>query len=169
MKEYSFKSMDELKKFLEERKDEERELFYYGDLDTLDGNLYTIKDIEKDMDPSWFEDGGVSTVYEFEEGEIEEEEEVKTREGYEVTAWDSRDNVYHYGIFDTEKEAVYRAEGVLDEMKREHRECTVYVDKGIFEWNEDRKRWDGDSDKYDYEQILVLYTSTEEEEEEDEE
>ena len=43
MKEYSFKSMDELKKFLEERKDEERELFYYGDLDTLDGNLYTIK------------------------------------------------------------------------------------------------------------------------------
>ena len=169
MKEYSFKSMDELKKFLEERKDEERELFYYGDLDTLDGNLYTIKDIEKDMDPSWFEDGGVSTVYEFEEGEIEEEEEVKTREGYEVTVWDSRDDVCHYGIFDTEKEAVYRAEGVLDEMKREHRECTVYVDKGIFEWNENRKRWDGDSDKYDYEQILVLYTSTEEEGEEDEE
>ena len=100
-----------------------RELFYYGDLDTLDGNLYTIKDIEKDMDPSWFEDGGVSTVYEFEEGEIEEEEEVKTREGYEVTVWDSRDDVCHYGIFDTEKEAVYRAEGVLDEMKREHREC----------------------------------------------
>ena len=111
----------------------------------------------------------MSTVYEFEEGEIEEEEEMKTREGYEVTAWDSRDNVYHYGVFDTEKEAVYRAEGVLDEMKREHRECTVYVDKGIFEWNEERKRWDGDSDKYDYEQILVLYTSTEEEEEEDEE
>ena len=55
MKEYTFRSMEELKKFLEERKDEEIELFYYGDLDTLDGNLYTIKDIEKDMDPSWFE------------------------------------------------------------------------------------------------------------------
>lgn len=158
MKEYTFTNM-------EERKDDKGELFYYGDLDNLDGDLYTIQDIKKDLCKEWFEDGGISTVYEFEEGEIEDEE-VKTKEGYEVTVWDSRDNVYHYGVFDTEKEAVYRAEGVLDEMKREHRECTVYVDKGIFEWNEERKRWDGDSDKYNYEQILVLYTSTEEEGEE---
>ena len=169
MKGYTFRNMEELKKFLEERKDDKGERYYYGDLDNLDGDLYTIQDIEKDVCKEWFEDGGVSTVYEFEEEEIEEEEEVKIREGYEVTVGDSRDNVDHCGIFDTEKEAVYRAEGVLDEMKREHRECTVYVDKGIFEWNEERKRWDGDSDKYDYEQILVLYTSTEEEEEKDEE
>ena len=78
MKEYSFKSRDELKKILEERKNEKRELFYYGDLDNLDGDLYTIQDIEKDLCKEWFEDGRVSTVYEFEEGEIEEEEEVKT-------------------------------------------------------------------------------------------
>ena len=64
MKGYTFRNMEELKKFLEERKDEEIELFYYGDLDTLDGNLYTIKDIEKDMDAYWSEDGGVSTIYE---------------------------------------------------------------------------------------------------------
>ena len=75
MKGYTFRSMEELKKFLEERKDDKGERYYYGDLDNLYGDLYTIKDIEKDMDPSWFEDSGVSTVYEFEEGEIEEEEE----------------------------------------------------------------------------------------------
>ena len=169
MDKLTFTTYDELMAWLESRKDDKEERYYYGDIECLNGELYTIEDIMHDAEPSWFEDGGVSTVYEFEEGEIEEEEEVKTREGYEVTVWDSRDDVCHYGIFDTEKEAVYRAEGVLDEMKREHRECTVYVDKGIFEWNEDRKRWDEDSDKYDYEQILVLYTSTEEEEEEDEE
>ena len=75
MKEYTFTNMEELKKFLEERKDDKRERYYYGDLDNLDGDLYTIQDIEKDLCEEWFEDGGISTVYEFEEGEIEEEEE----------------------------------------------------------------------------------------------
>ena len=75
MKEYTFTNMEELKKFLEERKDDKGERYYYGDLDNLDGDLYTIQDIEKDLCKEWFEDGGVSTVYESEEGEIEEEEE----------------------------------------------------------------------------------------------
>ena len=75
MKEYTFTNMEELKKFLEERKDDKGERYYYGDLDNLDGDLYTIQDIEKDRCKEWFEDGGISTVYEFEEGEIEEEEE----------------------------------------------------------------------------------------------
>ena len=68
MKEYTFTNMEELKKFLEERKDDKEERYYYGD-------LYTIQDIEKDLCKEWFEDGGISTVYEFEEGEIEEEGE----------------------------------------------------------------------------------------------
>ena len=75
MKGYTFRNMEELKKFLEERKDDKGERYYYGDLDNLDGDLYTIQDIEKDLCKEWLEDGGVSTVYEFEEGEIEEEEE----------------------------------------------------------------------------------------------
>ena len=75
MKEYTFTNMEELKKFLEERKDDKGERYYYGDLDNLDGYLYTIQDIEKDLCKEWFEDGGVSTGYEFEEGEIEEEGE----------------------------------------------------------------------------------------------
>ena len=75
MKEYTFTNMEELKKFLEERKDDKEERYYYGDLDNLDGDLYTIQDIKKDLCKEWFEDGGISTVYELEEGEIEEEEE----------------------------------------------------------------------------------------------
>ena len=66
MKEYTFTNMEELKKFLEERKDDKEERYYYGDLDNLDGDLYTIQDIEKDLCKEWFEDGGASTIYEFE-------------------------------------------------------------------------------------------------------
>ena len=49
MKEYTFTNMEELKKFLEERKDDKGERYYYGDLDNLDGDLYTIQDIKKDL------------------------------------------------------------------------------------------------------------------------
>ena len=33
----------------------------------MDGELYTIADIMHDAEPSWFDDGGVSTIYEFSE------------------------------------------------------------------------------------------------------
>ena len=75
MNELTFTTYEELMEWLEARKDDKEKRYYYGDIECMDGELYTIEDIIHDAEPSWFEDGGISTVYEFEEGEIEEEGE----------------------------------------------------------------------------------------------
>ena len=66
MNELTFTTYDELMAWLESRKDDKEERYYYGDIECLNGELYTIEDIMHDAEPSWFEDGGVSTIYEFE-------------------------------------------------------------------------------------------------------
>ena len=66
MKHYTFNSLEELKGFIEERREEKRELFYYGDIECMDGHLYTIEDIERDAVTPWFENGSEADVYEFE-------------------------------------------------------------------------------------------------------
>ena len=66
MDELTFTTYDELMAWLESRKDDKEERYYYGDIECLNGELYTIEDIMHDAEPSWFEDGGVSTIYEFE-------------------------------------------------------------------------------------------------------
>ena len=66
MDELTFTTYDELMEWLESRKDDQEERYYYGDIECLNGELYTIEDIMHDAEPSWFEDGGVSTIYEFE-------------------------------------------------------------------------------------------------------
>ena len=66
MNELTFTSYDELMAWIESRKDDKEERYYYGDIECLNGELYTIEDIMHDAEPSWFEDGGVSTIYEFE-------------------------------------------------------------------------------------------------------
>ena len=66
MDELTFTTYDELMEWLEARKDDKEERYYYGDIECLNGELYTIEDIMHDAEPSWFEDGGVSTIYEFE-------------------------------------------------------------------------------------------------------
>ena len=66
MNELTFTSYEELMEWLESRKDDKEERYYYGDIECLNGELYTIEDIKHDAEPSWFEDGGVSTIYEFE-------------------------------------------------------------------------------------------------------
>ena len=66
MNELTFTTYDELMAWLESRKDDKEERYYYGDIECLNGELYTIEDIKHDAEPSWFEDGGVSTIYEFE-------------------------------------------------------------------------------------------------------
>ena len=66
MNELTFTTYEELMAWLESRKDDKEERYYYGDIECLDGELYTIEDIMHDAEPSWFEDGGVSTIYEFE-------------------------------------------------------------------------------------------------------
>ena len=66
MDELTFTTYDELMEWLEARKDDKEKRYYYGDIECMDGELYTIEDIMHDAEPSWFEDGGVSTIYEFE-------------------------------------------------------------------------------------------------------
>ena len=66
MNELTFTSYDELMAWIESRKDDKEERYYYGDIECMNGKLYTIEDIKHDAEPSWFEDGGVSTIYEFE-------------------------------------------------------------------------------------------------------
>ena len=66
MNELTFTNYEELMEWLESRKDDKEERYYYGDIECMDGELYTIEDIKHDAEPSWFEDGGVSTIYEFE-------------------------------------------------------------------------------------------------------
>ena len=66
MNKLTFTAYEELMEWLESRKDDKEERYYYGDIECMDGELYTIEDIKHDAEPSWFEDGGVSTIYEFE-------------------------------------------------------------------------------------------------------
>ena len=66
MNELTFTTYEELMEWLESRKDDKEERYYYGDIECLNGELYTIEHIMHDAEPSWFEDGGVSTIYEFE-------------------------------------------------------------------------------------------------------
>ena len=66
MNELTFTTYEELMAWLESRKDDKEKRYYYGDIECMDGELYTIEDIKHDAEPSWFEDGGVSTIYEFE-------------------------------------------------------------------------------------------------------
>ena len=66
MNELTFTTYEELMEWLEAKKDDKEERYYYGDIECMNGELYTIEDIKHDAEPSWFEDGGVSTIYEFE-------------------------------------------------------------------------------------------------------
>ena len=66
MNELTFTTYEELMAWLEARKDDQEKRYYYGDIECLNGELYTIEDIMHDAEPAWFEDGVVSTIYEFE-------------------------------------------------------------------------------------------------------
>ena len=60
---YEFTSFDDLKKFVENRKNDTIAHYWYGDIDNFDEDFDTIADIQKAMEPSWFTDGNASTVY----------------------------------------------------------------------------------------------------------
>ncbi len=62
--EYSFESYDELKAWLDARKDDKRAVYYYGFMENFDGTLYTVADIASDMDASWFDEGQTVEIYE---------------------------------------------------------------------------------------------------------
>lgn len=63
--EYTFKTLEELRKFLEMYKDDKEEHFYYGDMDCFDGKLYSLEDLAEDVCDDWFSDDGLVHLYEF--------------------------------------------------------------------------------------------------------
>ena len=96
MNEYTFKNIEELNEFLDYRKGDKEKHYYFGDIDCMDNELYAIEDIRNEMDPSWFSDGGVLTVYEF---------ELRTFYAYLSERGDDSD----FEVYDTAEEAVERA------------------------------------------------------------
>ena len=55
MNELTFTTYEELMGWLESRKNDKEERYYYGDIECLNGELYTIEDIKHDAEPAWFE------------------------------------------------------------------------------------------------------------------
>lgn len=61
---YEFTSYAELKTWLDSRKSDRREAYYYGFMENFGGTLYTIADISHDACPEWFDDNQTATIYE---------------------------------------------------------------------------------------------------------
>ena len=111
MDEFTFTTYDELMEWLEARKDDKEERYYYGDIECMDGELYTIEDIKHDAEPSWFEDGGVSTIYEF-----EKEAFYICSEEHDGSEWTQFDDSAEEAIED----AIYTWGNLTEKEKKNH-------------------------------------------------
>ena len=111
MNELTFTTYEELMEWLEARKDDKEERYYYGDIECLNGELYTIEDIMHDAEPSWFEDGGVSTIYEF-----EKEAFYICAEEHDGSEWTQFDDSAEEAIED----AIYTWGNLTEKEKRDH-------------------------------------------------
>ena len=111
MDELTFTTYEELMEWLESRKDDKEERYYYGDIECMDGELYTIEDIKHDAEPSWFEDGGVSTIYEF-----EKEAFYICAEEHDGSEWTQFDDSAEEAIED----AIYTWGNLTEKEKKNH-------------------------------------------------
>lgn len=111
MDELTFTTYDELMEWLEARKDDKEKRYYYGDIECLNGELYTIADILHDAEPSWFEDGGVSTIYEF-----EKEAFYICAEEHDGSEWTQFDDSAEEAIED----AIYTWGNLTEKEKKNH-------------------------------------------------
>ena len=111
MNELTFTTYEELMEWLESRKDDKEERYYYGDIECMDGELYTIEDIKHDAEPSWFEDGGVSTIYEF-----EKEAFYICSEEHDGSEWTQFNDSAEEAIED----AIYTWGNLTEKEKRDH-------------------------------------------------
>ena len=111
MDELTFTTYDELMEWLEARKDDKEKRYYYGDIECLNGELYTIADILHDAEPSWFEDGGVSTIYEFEKKAF-----YICAEEHDGSEWTQFDDSAEEAIED----AIYTWGNLTEKEKRDH-------------------------------------------------
>ena len=111
MNELTFTTYEELMAWLESRKDDKEERYYYGDIECMNGKLYTIEDIKHDAEPSWFEDGGVSTIYEF-----EKEAFYICAEEHDGSEWTQFDDSAEEAIED----AIYTWGNLTEKEKKDH-------------------------------------------------
>ena len=111
MNELTFTTYDELMEWLEARKDDKEKRYYYGDIECMNGELYTIEDIMHDAEPSWFEDGGVSTIYEF-----EKEAFYICSEEHDGSEWTQFDDSAEEAIED----AIYTWGNLTEKEKKNH-------------------------------------------------
>lgn len=128
MNEYTFKSMEELNEFLENRKNDNEKHYYFGDIDCMDDELYTIDDIKNEADSSWFENGAESSVFEF-----------GINEFYAVLSERNMDSDLE--VFDNAKAAIAQAETnwnyLTDSEKKNSHESAIvawcYLESQIIE------------------------------------
>ena len=111
MNKLTFTTYKELMEWLESRKDDKEERYYYGDIECLNGELYTIEDIMHDAEPSWFEDGGISTIYEF-----EKEAFYICSEEHDGSEWTQFDDSAEEAIED----AIYTWGNLTEKEKKDH-------------------------------------------------
>ena len=117
MDELTFTTYEELMEWLESRKDDKEERYYYGDIECLNGELYTIEDIMHDAEPSWFEDGGVSTIYEF-----EKEAFYICSEEHDGSEWTQFDESAEEAIED----AIYTWGNLTEKEKKDHHVQAIF-------------------------------------------
>ena len=61
---YEFTSYEELKAWLDSRKDDRREAYYYGFMENFNGSMYTIYSIAHNACLQWFDDDQTVNIYE---------------------------------------------------------------------------------------------------------
>lgn len=52
---HEFEDFEELEDFIEKRKEDKLHHYYWGFMECFDSELYTIADLEANMEPGWFE------------------------------------------------------------------------------------------------------------------
>lgn len=114
MTNYTFSAMEALKAFLESNCNDKEKKYYYGDIDCMNGELYTTKDIMNDADPSWFDDGGVCDIYEFEEKTF-----------YAVLS--ERQDDFNIKVMESAKEAIEGAKDNWDYLTEEEKRSLKWI------------------------------------------
>ena len=120
MYELTFTTYDELMEWLEARKDDKEERYYYGDIECMNGELYTIEDIKHDAEPAWFEGyedeygeehKGVCTIYEFEKKAF-----YVCYEEDKFNGWDQ----FHDSAEEAIEDAIYTWGHLTEKEKKDH-------------------------------------------------
>lgn len=122
MNELTFTNYEELMEWLEARKDDKEERYYYGDIECLNGELYTIEDIKHDAEPEWFkgyedEDGDYCIIYEFEAKAF-----YVCHEEDKYNGWDT----FHDSAEEAIEDAIYTWGNLTEKEKKDHHVQAIF-------------------------------------------